>query len=81
MPIKNVLEFLSPRARQVLYVVFALVGLALGATSVGFSAADLSTPVWVDVAQEVYLFLGVGFGVVASSNVNAPESYNPHIQE
>lgn len=78
---KNVLEFLSPKARQALYVVFALAGLGLGATSVGFNAAEEVLPVWLNVAQEVYLFLGVGFGVVASSNVNPRQEYNPVISE
>lgn len=70
MPIKNVLEFISPKARQVLYITFTVIGLALGATAVGYNAADLTNPVWLNVAQEIYMFLGVGFGVVASSNVN-----------
>lgn len=66
---KVVIDFLTPKSRQVLYVIFGIIGATLGATSVGFGAADLANPVWLNVAQEVFMFLAVGFGFVASTSV------------
>jgi hypothetical protein len=68
---KDVIEGLSPTARRVFYAVFGLLGLALTATQVGFSAADVAQPLWLVVAWPVYGTLGTGFGVLANQNVNA----------
>ena len=59
---------ITPKVRQVLYLVFALVGLALGATTVGFSTAEVPQPTWLKVAQAVLSFLAAGFGYTAASH-------------
>lgn len=65
----NVLsELLSPTARRTTYLVYGLLGLALGATQVGYSAANLQQPVWLTVALAVFAFLGTGLGIVAAGN-------------
>ncbi|HLS01433.1 MAG TPA: hypothetical protein VK054_05540, partial [Beutenbergiaceae bacterium] len=54
-----------------LYTAYAIVGLILGSTQVGFSAADVGQPVALTVALAVYGFLGTAFGFTARSNTNA----------
>lgn len=50
--------------RKRVYQGFAAVGLALGATQVGFAAANAGQPVWLTVGLAVYGFLGAaGFAV------------------
>lgn len=60
-----------PRARKVVYLVSALIGLALGATQVGYGAASAGQPTWLTVALAVYAFLTAGLGVTSATNVNA----------
>ena len=57
--------------RSVLYIVFAVVGVVLGATQVGFAAADAGQPVALTVALAVYAFVGTAFGFTASANTPA----------
>lgn len=54
--------------RKPLYRIYALVGLGLGATQVGFAAAEAGQPVWITVALAVYGFVGAGVGFVAQRN-------------
>jgi len=59
---------LPPKARGILYQTYAIVGLLLGGTQVGFSAADLGQPMWLTIALSVFAFLGTGLGLTAASN-------------
>ena len=59
-----------PKARAYAYIVSTIVGLALGATQVGYSAADAGQPTWLTVALAVYAFLAGSLGLVAKSNTN-----------
>lgn len=61
-------EALPPRARKILYLVFAVLSMASGAFQVGYAAAELSPPVWVTVAVAVLSFLGTSMGWTAYSN-------------
>jgi len=61
----------NPALRKRLYVVYAVVGLVLGSTQVGFSAAEAGQPVWLTVALAVYAYVGVAFGFAAQSKVDA----------
>ena len=61
---------LPPRVRAVIYQVYAGLGLLVGATQVGYSAADLGQPVWLVVVLAVYAFLGLGLGITAASNTD-----------
>ena len=57
-----------PAIRSHVYTIFWCLGLALGATQVGFAAADAGQPVWLTVALAVYAFLGAGVGYTAGQN-------------
>lgn len=57
-----------PKVRAIVYYIFAVVGLLLGATQVGYSAAGYSQPVWLTVAFSVFGFLATALGLVAASN-------------
>lgn len=66
----SVKEFIPAAQRRLVYALFAFVGLGLGATQVGYSAAELGQPVWLVVAMSVYAFLAAGVGYVAGSNTD-----------
>ena len=42
-------DIFPPEIRSKIYWVFALLGLILGATQVGFSSAELAQPIWLTV--------------------------------
>ena len=60
--------FIPPRLRGTIYSSFALVGLALGGTQVGYSAAEARQPTWLTVAMAVFAFVGTGIGYTAATN-------------
>lgn len=64
----NALTNIPPAARNVLYLVSAIVGLALGATQVGYQAAEAGFPTWLKVALSVYAFVAGVLGLTASAN-------------
>lgn len=70
-------DILSPKWRKVFYAVFGLVGVALGATLVGFGAAGVAVPVALKVALAVYGFLGGAFGATAGANVPSQTPSEP----
>ena len=65
---------LPPKARAVCYLIFSCLGLGLGATQVGYAAANQGQPTWLTVALAVYAFLGVGLGFTAASNTQTAPS-------
>lgn len=62
-------DLISAQWRKRVYVTFAVVGILIGATQVGFASAGLALPVAVIVAKGIYAYLGVAVGAVAASNV------------
>lgn len=56
------------RVRSKLYAGFGVVGVALGATQVGFSAAGAGQPTWLTVALAVFGFLAGAVGYTAKTN-------------
>jgi hypothetical protein len=72
-----VTDILSPATRQKVYAVFALLGVALGAVQVAFSAADSGQPEWLTVTLAVYAFLGGALGLTAASNTKPIASVVP----
>ena len=60
----------NPAARKIVYTLFWLVGLALGAVQVAYAAGDAGQPDWLTVALAVYAFLGTGVGYTASANTS-----------
>ncbi|MGC0143465.1 hypothetical protein [Pseudactinotalea sp. Z1732] len=67
----------NPKLRRVLYAAYAIVGLGLGSTQVGFSAAETGQPMWLTVALAVFAYVGVAFGFAAQSKVDATPA--PHV--
>lgn len=65
------LPFLTPRVRQVAYIVFAILGIAIGATQVAFATAAVVAPVWLAVTIAVYAFVGGQMGFTAADRVPA----------
>ncbi|OJU44468.1 MAG: hypothetical protein BGN98_13875 [Microbacterium sp. 69-7] len=61
-------EIIPAGWRKPLYRIYALLGLALGATQVGFASADAGQPIWLTVSLAVFAFVGTGFGFVAQRN-------------
>ena len=67
----------SARARAILWSVFGLVGIGLGAVQVAYGyliveGAVSGNPLWLGVALAVYSFLGgAGFGI-AKANTPSP---------
>lgn len=65
-PVTNVL---SAGVRQKVYVTYAVLGICIGATQVGFASANAGQPTWLTVTLAVFAFLGGALGVTAASNV------------
>lgn len=74
---QTVTELLSEPKRKVMYVAYAIIGVGLGATQTGFSAAEVGSPLWLVVASAVYLYVGGAFGLIAAQNVGAREVVVP----
>lgn len=66
----NALTNIPPSVRAALYWVSFIVGIALGATQVGYQSAEAGFPVWLKVALSVYAFLAATLGLTAASNVS-----------
>ena len=64
--------------RTVVYIVFGLLGVALGAAVVGFATAEVDQPVWLKVAQAVLNFVGAAVGYTAATHVPAAPDYLPN---
>lgn len=62
------LLFIPAKIRGVIYSIYAVVGTALGATQVGYSAASLDQPVALTVAMAVFAFVGTAIGYTAATN-------------
>jgi hypothetical protein len=63
---------ISAPVRAKLYTVYALLGLGIGSTQVGYAAADAGQPTWLTVTLAVFAFVGTGLGFTAASNTNNP---------
>jgi hypothetical protein len=67
----------SPATRKALYVIFSLATLAVGAVMAYCGASDLAQPDWVDGANAVLVYVGLGLGLTAASNVPTPDTDEP----
>lgn len=61
----------NPQLRKITYGAYAIVGLVLGSTQVGYAAAEAGQPVALTVALAVYAYVGVAFGFAAQAKVQA----------
>lgn len=66
----NTLILLPARARQVVYVIYGLVALAVAAARVAYDSLNLNSPPWLTVANAVVAFLAVPVGAIAALNVS-----------
>lgn len=69
MQVQEIFEGINPNVRKYFYYIYGLLGVAIGATQVGYSAAELSQPVWLTVSLAVFGFVGAAFGITAGQNV------------
>lgn len=65
-------DVIGPKLRRRLYAGYAATALALGATQVGYAAADAGQPTALTVALAVLAFVGTGLGLTAAANTPAP---------
>lgn len=72
-------DILPTKVRTKLYLVYALIALALGATQVGFASADAGQPTWLTVTLAVFVFVGAGFGFTAASNPTVDGGDGAHV--
>ena len=66
--------FIPTSKRKKIYFWFAMASLALGAIQVGFGAAEVGQPTWLNVALAVFSFVSSGVGFVAHGNSTEPPS-------
>lgn len=57
----------SDRARRVIYTVYVIAVVVIGAVQVAYAGAEV-IPDWVTVTQQVLLYLGVPVGGLAAVN-------------
>lgn len=69
----SILTDVDPGLRKNIYRGFGVVGLSLGATQVGYSAAEAGQPVWLTVALAVFGFVAGAVGYTAQSNTDVPD--------
>ena len=63
-------NIISAPKRKVVYGIYSVVGLGIGATQAGFGAVEYPTPDWLKVFLAVYAFIGTAIGATAASNVD-----------
>lgn len=61
----EVSSLIPAKVRAIVYTIFGLVGVGVGAAQVGYLAARAEQPVWLIVAESVFAFLGTAFGYTA----------------
>lgn len=67
----NPLTALPAKVRKAIYAFYAALGIAFGATQVGYATANVDQPLWLLVAFGVFAYLGTALGLVAASNVTS----------
>lgn len=68
---ENPLAAMPTRVRTYVYLVLALIGLALGALNVGLLAAAVAIPAWLTGSLAALPFLMTGLGFTAATHVPA----------
>ena len=61
-------ETLPAQWRKDVYATYAVLGVVIGGTQVGFAAAEAGQPVWLTVTLAVYAFVGGAVGLTATSH-------------
>lgn len=63
-------DIIPPNVRKPAYAIYALLGVVIGATQVGFASAEAGQPTWLTVALAVYAFVGGALGLTAATNTD-----------
>lgn len=61
-------DYIPAKQRRRIYGIFATIGVAFGATQVGYSAAGQDQPTSLTVSLAVFSFVSGAVGFVAASN-------------
>lgn len=61
-------DVLPATYRKIAYLIYGLVGVGIGATQVGFVAANADQPTWLTVALAVFAYIGIALGFTAAAN-------------
>ena len=69
----NPLTYVGDRTRLTIYLILAIIGLALGATQVGYASIEAAQPDWLTIGLAVYAFLGGGLGFTAATHTGPRE--------
>lgn len=66
---KNALiDLVSPETRKKAYLVYTLAIILQGAAAIGFATAGVDAPQWIEVVNQITLYLGGAFGLTAAAN-------------
>lgn len=63
-------DILPAALRKKVYAGYAVTGVGIGATQVGFVAAGADQPTALTVALAIYAYLGIALGFTAASNTD-----------
>ena len=66
----NISTYIPASWRKPIYGAFAVAGVVIGAIQVGFSAAEIGNPLWLNITLAVFPFLAGAVGFTASANTN-----------
>ena len=66
----NISSYIPAAWRKPIYGAFAVAGVVIGAIQVGFSAAEVGNPLWLNITLAVFPFLAGAVGFTASANTN-----------
>lgn len=58
----------SDRVRQIIYTAYVIAVVLLGAVQAAYAGYEAGAPVWLTIAQQVALYLGVPVGGLAAVN-------------
>lgn len=67
--------------RKRAYALYALLGVVISGTQVGYAATSNGQPEWLTVVLAVYAYLGVALGFTAASNTTAVTSDGETVEE
>ena len=66
----NISTYIPASWRKPIYGAFAVAGVVIGAIQVGFSAAEIGNPLWLNITLAVFPFLAGAVGFTASANTD-----------
>lgn len=70
-------NIIPAKARQTVYAIYALLGVALGAVQVAFLNGSSGQPAWLTTTLAVYAFVGTALGLTAAANTPSTPAEPP----